>query len=225
MKICAIVPIKHISTRVNGKNYRMMNGKPLFHYILETLLKVERISKIIVDTNSELIKKEIIEKFDMDKIMIYDRPEHLWEGSTSTNTLIHNLINNCNLEYDLFIQTHVTNPLLKVDTINNAIDKFLCNTNDSLFTVKRIQARLYDMYGNTINHDKFKLIQTQDLDPIYEENSCLYIFKKYVFNKLYSRIGQDPILFEMSSFESQDIDTEFDFVLTEQMMKINDENK
>ena len=53
MKLAALVPMRHHSQRVPGKNYRPLAGKPLFHHILETLLAVPEIDEIVVDTDSD----------------------------------------------------------------------------------------------------------------------------------------------------------------------------
>jgi CMP-N-acetylneuraminic acid synthetase len=220
MKIYAIVPIKHNSTRVPGKNYRLMNGKPLFYYIIDTLYNCQSIDKIIIDTNSPIIKLDVSKYFNMDKIIIYDRPQHLCHGDTPTNDLLINIITELNLDADYYLQTHVTNPLLKTETIENSINKFINqNECDTLFSVKTHYTRLYDKNGHDMNHNRFKLIPTQNLDPIYEENSCIYIFSKKSLLQHNSRISNTPILYEMSTIESQDIDWEEDFILTEILMK------
>jgi len=38
LKIAALVPMRHHSVRVPGKNYRLLAGRPLFHHILQALL-------------------------------------------------------------------------------------------------------------------------------------------------------------------------------------------
>jgi CMP-N-acetylneuraminic acid synthetase len=227
MKITAIVPIKHTSTRVPGKNFRMMNGRPLFFYIINTLLKVKSIDNIVIDTNSPIIFEQvpILFKEKMNKIIIYKRPEHLCSGDTPTNELLLNVIDDLSLDSDYYLQTHVTNPLLKVATIEKAISEFLSKEEvyECLFSVKTHYTRFYDKNGADMNHNRFKLIPTQDLDPIYEENSCIYIFTKTLLKKFKARIGEKALLFPMNDFESQDIDWEDDFILTEMLMKINDD--
>jgi CMP-N-acetylneuraminic acid synthetase len=222
-KITAIIPIKHNSTRVPGKNFRIMNGKPLYFYIINTLLQVEEISEIVIDTNSEIIFRDIPKLFPGERIKLYERPEHLWPGDTPTNDLLINVIKSMNLDSDYYLQTHVTNPLLKVDTIKKAINTFLDKNDDyeSLFSVKTHHTRFYDHHGKDMNHNRFKLIPTQDLDPIYEENSCIYIFTKDLLEKYKARIGEKALLFPMSDLESQDIDWEEDFLITETLMKLN----
>ena len=224
MKITAILPIKHKSTRVTGKNFRDMNGNPLFYYIIKTLLNVKEINNIVIDTNSPIIFEKVPELFkdDMHRIILYNRPKHLWPGDTPTNDLLLNVINDLNLDADFFIQTHVTNPLLKYSTISDAINTFLNNKDkyESLFSVKTHHTRFYNKDGKDMNHNRYKLIPTQDLDPIYEENSCIYIFRKDLLEKYKARIGSNALLFPMNDIESQDIDWEDDFIITEALMKI-----
>ena len=71
--------------------------------------------------------------------------------------------------------------------------------------------------GKPINHNPKKLIPTQDLEKIYEENSNLYIFSKESFLSSSSRIGKNPILFETPKNESIDIDTNEEWEIAESM--------
>jgi CMP-N-acetylneuraminic acid synthetase len=105
--------------------------------------------------------------------------------------------------------------LLKPETISRAIKDFLASypQSDSLFSVTRWQTRLYDQHGKAINHDPAVLIQTQDLPPVYEENSCLYIFTRQNLLRRHHRIGEKPLMFEIPSQEAWDIDEELDFAI------------
>lgn len=227
MNICCIIPIKHISERFPGKNYRPFQNKPLFQIILDKLLRCKIISTIVIDTNSPVVKK-ILEKEYQNKtnIILYHRPQHLCGNTVSTNTLLENVISALHLDYDIYLQTHVTNPLLTISTIEKCINTFQKqskNGYDSLMTVKKIQNRFYTLTKNNkvhpINHNLDELIPTQQLDPLYEENSCLYIFTKYTLFQRHHRVGYNPYLYIMSSIESIDIDYESDFVTAESLYK------
>ena len=230
--VCAIIPIKHISERVPGKNYRDFGGKPLFTVILNTVLKSKFINHIIIDTNSPIIKSIIQREFNNStKITVYDRPEHLWAGTTPVNLLLENIIESLGLKYDYFIQTHATNPLLTNDTLDRCIETLFekqLEGYDSLFTVKKWQTRLYtlspDGAVNALNHNPDELIPTQDLDPIYEENSCIYIFNQYTLLKRHHRIGYRPYIYIMNDIESTDIDTESDFKLASTLYQLELQN-
>lgn len=215
--LIALIPMRHHSQRVPGKNYRLLAGKPLFHYILETLLLVPEIHEIVVDTDSEPVIEGIQQNFPTVKAI--RRPDTLRADDISMNDiLIHDT---AQVEADFYIQTHSTNPLLTAETVSNAIQTFLSNypARDSLFSVTRLQTRLYDEHGRAINHDPAVLIQTQDLPPVYEENSCLYIFTRQNLLKRHHRISDKPTMFEISPEEAWDIDEELDFAICDFLIK------
>ena len=216
-KIVALVPMRHHSQRVPGKNYRMLAGKPLFQHIIETLLAVPEISAIVVDTDSEPVMDSLREHFP--QVQIINRPEHLRADDVPMN---HILIHDTDqAPADFYLQTHSTNPLLKPETVARAIKLLITNypTYDSLFSVTRLQTRLYDKDGNAINHNPKELIQTQDLPPVYEENSCLYIFTRENLIAKQHRISDHPLMFEIAAAEAWDIDEELDFTITDFLIK------
>ena len=215
-KLIALVPMRHHSQRVPGKNYRPLAGKPLFHHIIETLLTVPLINDIVVDTDSEPVMDGLRQYFPQVKVI--DRPEYLRADNVPMNEiLIHDTEQ---YPADFYLQTHSTNPLLKPETVSRAIQTFLAGypTRDSLFSVTRLQTRLYDKDGNAINHNPRELIQTQDLPPVYEENSCMYIFNRANLAAKRHRISDHPLMFEIDADEAWDIDEEIDFAICDFLM-------
>jgi len=214
-KFIALVPMKAHSERVKNKNIRDMCGKPLFYYIIETLHNCNNMGKIVVDTDSAIIKEKL--RADFKDVVILDRPEKLRGGHIPMNSIIAYDLQHIKGNY--FLQTHCTNPLLTPQTIDKAIELFLSLHNyDSLFSVNRIQRRCYDSKGNPINHDLKIMQRTQDLTPIYEENSCIFLFTRKSFEIGNNRIGKNPYMFEVDKEESMDIDDEFDFELVKCIM-------
>jgi CMP-N-acetylneuraminic acid synthetase len=219
MKLAALVPMRHHSQRVPGKNYRPLAGKPLFHHIVETLLAVPEIEKVVVDTDSELVM-DGLRRFFPD-VRLIERPEHLRADDVPMNDIL--LHDTAQVAADFYLQTHSTNPLLKPTTVSSAIRSLLAAypKHDSLFSVTRLQTRLYFQDGRAINHDPAVLIQTQDLPPVYEENSCLYLFTRDNLAKKHHRIGDTPLMFEIDADQAWDIDEELDFEITEFLMNRN----
>jgi CMP-N-acetylneuraminic acid synthetase len=217
MKLVALVPMRHHSQRVPGKNYRMLAGKPLFHHVIETLLAVPQVTEVVVDTDSTPVMNGLRQLFP--QVQIIERPEHIRADDVPMNDIL--LYDTERLQADFYLQTHSTNPLLKPETISRAIQLLLTNypAHDSLFSVSRLQTRLYDQHGNAINHDPTVLIQTQDLPPVYEENSCLYIFTRDNLVRRRHRIGEKPLMFEMEADEAWDIDEELDFAVTDFLLR------
>jgi CMP-N-acetylneuraminic acid synthetase len=210
----ALVPMKDHSERVPGKNMRVLAGRPCFHWIVDALLCSKYIDEVIINTDSEAIAKNATDHF---KVTILNRPEHLCGDMVSMAPLT---------EYDLsqtngthYLQTHCTNPLLTTDTINMAIKCYFdMEEYDSLFTVTEVKSRYYWPDGKAVNHDPDNLIRTQDLSPIYEENSCIYLFTRSMFDKRKQRLGKKPKMLPIDRTEAIDIDDEEDFLLAEYFM-------
>jgi CMP-N-acetylneuraminic acid synthetase len=212
LEVVAFVPMRHSSERVPGKNYRPFNGVPLFQRIVATLLAVDRITRVVIDTDSPIVREQTAETFPT--VEVIDRPAHLLGGHVAmTEVLRHDAEQ---VRSPWYLQTHTTNPLLRAETIDAALDRMEAagGEHDSLFSVTRWQTRLYDADGRPLNHDPGVLLRTQDLPPVYEENSNLYLFTAQQI-AAGRRIGDRPILFEVDPLEAVDIDEEADFVLAE----------
>lgn len=216
-KITALVPMRHHSQRVPRKNFRLIAGKPLFHFVIENLLQVPEISQIIVDTDSPEIMDGLNRYFP--EVKIIDRPVELRADDLSMNEIL--LYDVTKTKDEFFLQTHSTNPLVSPLTFSRAIQLFHNHSDkfDSLFAVTRIQVRLWDSNGKPINHDPSVLLQTQDLPPVYEENSCFYIFSKDIFTARRNRLGEKPMMFEVDRDEAWDIDEEIDFQIVELLLE------
>jgi len=216
-KIVALVPMRHSSERVPGKNFRDFAGKPLFFHIVESLSQSKFIDSIIIDTDSKNIIELVRQNFP--KIRILERPDHLKDGSVPMNDVLLNITNQ--VPADFYLQTHSTNPILSTSTIDAGIKSFLDNfpMHDSLFSVTKKNVRYWDTLARPINHNQNILLRTQDLPPIYEENSCMYIFSKEILLNKHNRIGDRPYLFEIDEIEAQDIDVELNFKVAEFLYK------
>jgi N-acylneuraminate cytidylyltransferase len=222
MKIVALLPMKGNSERVPNKNLKDFSGKPLYHRVMETLLSSIYINYVVVNTDSDLIKSDIRKNFD-DRVIVVDRPEEIIGDFVSMNTIIDCDINI--VDGDIYLQTHCTNPLLKKKSVDHAIEKMLEllqeKVYDSIFSVTKMQTRLYKADGQAYNHNPEELLRTQDLEPLFEENSNFYIFTKESFlNSGKKRIGLKPFLFEIDKIEAVDIDEPQDFVIAESLYKL-----
>jgi CMP-N-acetylneuraminic acid synthetase len=205
--------MRHHSERVPGKNYRPFAGRPLYHHIVASLLACPLIAEVVIDTDSPVIMEDASQHFP--QVRLIERPQHLRDGKTPTNeVLLHDV---SLVAADFYLQTHSTNPLLRTETITRAIELFLSNypAYDSLFGVTRWQTRLWDQLGRPVNHNPAILLRTQDLPPIFEENSNLYIFTRQTLEQRRNRLGERPLMFEIDRLEAWDIDEELDFQIAE----------
>jgi len=217
-KVVALLPMKRNSERVPNKNLLTMCGLPLFYHVLNELRKSKSIKSIVINTDSQ----EIIEccNKDFPDVICTVRPNDICGDFVEMNEIIKYDLSNVKGEH--FLQTHSTNPLLTEKTISDAINLYFENLNcyDSVFSVNKIQSRLFNRNLDPLNHNNGELISTQDLEPVFEENSNFYIFSKTsFFNADSDRIGDNPYPYEMDKYESIDIDNMEDFILAETIME------
>jgi len=216
LKVVALLPMKANSERVKGKNFRDFCGKPLFRWILDTLVSVDEIDQIVINTDARHILAEN-GLVDGGKVVIRDRKPEICGDFVSMNKVLADDVEN--VDSQIYLMTHTTNPFLSADTIRGAIATYeraiAEGAADSLFTVDKIQTRFYRADGSPINHDPDNLVRTQDLEPWYEENSNLYIFNKDSFASTNARIGKKPLLYEGPRIESIDIDDQADWDFAE----------
>jgi len=206
--------MKANSQRVKGKNFRQLHGKPLFRWILDSLLAIDTIDEVIINTDA----RHVLAENGLEpgaRVTIRDRKSELCGDEVSMNLILADDV--ANVEAETYLMTHTTNPMLSAQTIGRALaayhDKAAEGEADSLFTVNKIQTRFYRNDVSPVNHDPDNLIQTQDLEPWFEENSCLYIFSRDSFARTNARIGKTPMMYETPALESVDIDTPDDWDL------------
>ncbi len=214
--IAALLPLKAHSERVPGKNFRPLNGKPLFRWVLDTLLSIPRIERVVINTDARelLLANGLVEN---QRTLVRDRKPELCGDFVSMNRIIEDDL--AAVPAEVYLMTHVTNPLLSQATLEQAISRYLeasaDGSADSMFSVTRYQSRFYDADQQAVNHDPRELIRTQDLPPLYEENSNFYLFTAASFQATGARIGRRPLMFETPALESVDIDDSQDWRLAE----------
>jgi CMP-N-acetylneuraminic acid synthetase len=219
-RIVALLPMKANSERVKGKNFRDFNGKPLFRWILDTLLSIESIDTVSINTDARAILAEH-GLMDGPRILIRDRKPEICGDTVSMNLVLADDV--ANVPADIYLMTHTTNPLLTRASVQGALDLYrqalADGSGDSVFTVNKFQTRFYRTDASAINHDPDNLIRTQDLEPWYEENSNLYIFSAASFASTRARIGRKPRMYEMGRTEAVDIDDAESWRMAEAMSK------
>ncbi len=212
-EVTAIVPIREESQRLPRKNFRDFNGEPLYYWILDTLSSVESVDRVVINTNSEEIMTEAPAQFDVE---ISERPERFYGDDTTQNIVQYEVDR---IETDIYLQTFCTNPLLKPESIEGAVQKFIDEPCDSLFTVTRHQKRMYTEDLKPVNHDPHDRVPTQELSPVYEDNSNTYLFTEDVVKNTEDRMGKNYAVYEIGPIESLDIDTKSDFEMAEYFHK------
>lgn len=217
-RVVALLPMKAHSERVPGKNFRLLAGKPLFRWILDTLLSLDEVDQVVINTDARdiLAANGLTES---PRLSIRDRKRELCGDTVSMNLILKDDIDA--VPADIYLMTHTTNPLLGSGTIRLAMQCFeqAGEEADSLFTVNRFQTRFYRQDLSPVNHDPDNLVRTQELEPWFEENSCLYVFTRAGFARANARIGKRPLMLETPRLESIDIDEPDDWVMAEALAR------
>ena len=214
MRVVAIVPIKSNSKRVHQKNFKKVQGKPLYHYTLNKLKKCN-FDDIYVDTDSAVIKRFCKKK----RIKIIHRIPKLATDKANGNDLLnyHSKI----IDADLYFQLFITAPLLKIETINNCIRILKINNKyDSILTSKKLYSWFW-FNKKPVNYKPNILPRSQNAKPIIQETTGLYGIRKTSLLKYKCRIGKIPYFYEVSDGENIDLDTKKDFQLFEFLLKKN----
>ena len=220
--VVALLPMKANSVRVKSKNFRDIAGKPLFRWVLDTLLSIDLIDCVVINTDARALLRDTgLRNGDSGgRVMVRDRKPEICGDLVSMNLVLADDV--AAVPADTYFMTHTTNPLLGAQTILQMYaayrDALQSGAGDSLFTVNRHQTRFYTPGGEPINHDPDNLIRTQDLPPYFEENSVGYFFNRDSFAATQARIGKKPVLYTTPPLESVDIDEPEDWYLAESLL-------
>lgn len=207
MKIVSFIPIKLNNQRLPGKNTMILGGRPTCDYIFETISNVDTIDEKYVYCSDETIKK-YIEPYSEKGLRFLQRDAYLDGFHVKGLEIIERFVKD--VDADIYVLTHVTQPFTKSESIKKALDKVISGEFDSAFSAVMLQDYMW-MNGKPLNYDMKNIVRTQDLDPIYIETGAFFIFRKEVFTKLGQRIGNKPYIYEIDQFEAVDIDTAEDF--------------
>lgn len=203
MKVVSFIPIKLNNQRLPGKNLMDLGGKPLCSYIFNTISQVDGIDEKFVYCSDPRITE-----YMPDDLLYLRRDSYLDGFQVKGLEIIDYFVRE--VDADIYILTHVTQPFTKAESIRNALEKVISGEYDSAFSAIKIQDYLW-MNGKPFNYDMKDIVRTQDLEPVYQETGAFFIFRKEVFTKLGQRIGERPYIYEIDRFEAIDIDTAEDF--------------
>jgi len=211
MKTVAFVPIRLNSKRVEGKNIKLIGGKPLMSYILETLTKVKGIDEVYVYCSNDGIQQYLPKG-----IKYLKRPEFLDRDETKGKEIYDEFTNT--IDADVYILAHTTSPFTRVETFENALNKILNEDYDSAFSAEKIQTFVW-YKGETLNYDRKDIPRTQTIEPVYVETSAFFMFKRDIWKVHGQRIGFKPYVALVDKIEGVDIDWPEDFAFAERILE------
>jgi regulator of RNase E activity RraA/CMP-N-acetylneuraminic acid synthetase len=206
MKVVAFLPAKGTSSRIENKNIKLLDGKPLFLNTLEKLVSCNFIDEVYLDSESE----EIFSLAENAKCNFLKRDELLATNATDGHSLFYNEAKQ--VEADIYIQILGTSPFIKKETIKKGIEILKTqNEYDSVILVKK--EKLYTWHQTRPNYDIEHIPNSIDLPDTIIETMGLYITRKNVALEMKRRIGEKPYLLEASTIEAVDVNypDEFEF--------------
>ena len=202
MKTVAFVPIRLNSRRVEGKNLRLLGGRPLMTYILDTLRDCERIDETYVYCSDPDIARHL-----PDGVKFLRRDPALDSDSTLGAFTRE-------VDADIYVLAHATSPFIRRATVDDAVARVGSGEYDSAFSAERIQTFAW-YEGRTLNYSPERVPRTQDLEPVFVETSAFFVFRREVWRDMRRRIGLRPYMAVTDRIESMDIDYPDDFRLAE----------
>lgn len=222
MKVASFIPIKLNNQRFPGKNTKILDGRPLCDYIFKTICDVKGIDEKYVYCSDEAIIP-YIKPYENQGLKFLKRDTYLDGFQVKGLEIIERFVRD--IDADIYVLTHVTQPFTKSSSIQYALEKVLSGEYDSAFSAVVLQDYMWKD-GKPLNYDIKNIVRTQDLTPIYMETGAFFIFCKEVFTELGQRIGKKPYIYEIDQFEAVDIDTAEDFEFAKAVsMYLNNKTK
>lgn len=219
MKIVAMIPARMGSKRVKNKNLRLINGKPLIDYVLDTIETVDLFDEVYLNSENEIFR-QIADKHGFS---FYQRPKYLSSDTATNDEFAADFL--ANIECDLLIQILPTSPFLGANEIRAFIEAMIDESLDTLVSVEHKQiACLYE--SKALNYDPLcKNPPSQTMEPVMVYATALMGWKKEVFLENYDKYGVGyhggagrTSYFELRGLSTIDIDREDDFKLAESII-------
>ena len=221
-KISALIPARSGSKGVTQKNLKVINGKPLIQWTIEAAVDSGVFSRIVVSTND----KEVLELAEGLNVCTLVRPdEFATDTAKSSHVLRHFLDENPEITNLAYLQP--TSPLRTSAHISDAVHQFFHLKMDCLISVTEVTQYPEFMYslspkGLLISEQEMHEIRGQDIPVRVLANGAMYIAKTDILkNNNYIFAHCKAYAFPMAAEESIDLDTPVDFLIAEQMMRIN----
>ena len=212
--IKALIPVRAGSERVKNKNIRPFAGSSLLEIKIKQLLSIKELDGVVVNSESD-------EMLDIAKALgaeTYKRDDYYASSTGPINEVYRNIGETT--AADIIVYANATNPLLKNESVSNAIKAFIKKDSqyDTLNTAHLIKEFMW-LNNKPINYELDNMPKSQNLPNIYALNFALNIFDRQYAIDNSSIVGKHPLLFELDSIEATDIDNEIDFEFAEFMYK------
>lgn len=224
MNIAAIIPIKLKSSRVKGKNKRLLCNKELMEYVIDTACEVFHKKDIYLYSYDDEIR-EYAHLYDIQYMKEDTNP---YENDRTNNDFIYDFMQRTH--YDYVVMLNTTSPFISRENILEALDYIKNESCDVLLSVSKIKSEAVDSKYEPINFTRHIKTCSQHIPPIYVVVWGISAWKVNTFIQNYDRYGcgifgskENKIMYQMLDMPSAiDIDTEKDLRVARLYMNINE---
>ena len=218
-KITAVIPVRSGSTRCKNKNIREFGDTNLLKRKIEILKKISEIDEIIVSSNCDEMLNIAVEC----GVNIHKRDEYYSQSNILASDLFYYLSTICNNDNMMYV--HAVCPFVSCENYQIMIDLYFekClnrQTNDCIVSSIKLNHFMWKD-NQPINYDPYNTVRSQDLPVIYSPTFSPIIINRNFVTKSRSIIGLRPYFYELSQIEGIDIDTPYDFLISELLYKNN----
>ena len=211
-RLTAVVPVRAGSQRVKDKNIKPFAGSTLLELKLNTLKSIKTIDNIIVNSDSDYML-EIAEKYGVN---IHKRDSYYASSKCDNSQYFQHIAEVTQSDYIMY--SPVTAPLVSKETYFACINKFMSSDITNLVTVSDVKHQMW-LNGKPLNYDPKNAPNSQDLPDIVSINYGICILSKTDMIENRNIVTENPYFHKLDEIESMDIDTEFDFMVAENIYK------
>ncbi|MFW6366063.1 MAG: cytidylyltransferase domain-containing protein [Spirochaetota bacterium] len=217
--VMAFVPVRGGSKSIPLKNIKPFCGRPLLYWTLHALQKSTMVDRIIVATDSDVIKDTAL-SFRFNKVTVYDRaPENAADTSSTESVMLEYLSAARPDEEDIFMLVQATSPMTTSDDIDGALDLYRSGAADSVLSAVRTKSFFWKEDGTPLNYDYRNRPRRQDFDGLLQENGALYINTAGNVLRDRNRLSGTIAVYEMPAYTAFEIDEEDDWMICEALMR------
>lgn len=212
MRIVAFLPAKGTSERIQSKNLKLLNGKPLFLHTLEKLVNCDFIDEVYLDSESE----EILNYAPYLDYIPMKRDPNLATNRTDGHQMFYNEVSQ--VDADIYIQILGTSPFISPATIKKGIDVLLEHDEyDSVVLMKKEKEYLWK--DNQPLYNKHNIPNSNTLPDTIIEAMGLYIVRKETALCTKMRYGDSVYMLTADAIETIDVNYPDEFELAECIMR------
>ena len=220
MKIIAIIPARGNSKSIYKKNLIKFSGKPLIYWTIKQALNTKKIDEVFVSSDSKEIL-DISKSFGAKTIL---RPKKYSTDVASSESVLLHALKKINYNPDIVVFLQATSPLRKKNDITNAINKFLKEDPDTLFSGSYLEDfNIWiqnDFTLKSLNYNyKKRTIRQNKNEKLWCENGSFYIFKSNYLKKNKNRLGGKISIYPMKIYQAFEIDERKDVKFLELIFK------